>query len=174
MLEVGQVELAVIGQRNPADLDASGGGQHLPRDDVGVMLHVGQHDRIASPQVGSTPRGRNEIECFGGVLGEHDFVGFRGIDESSDGGPGTLEQVGRFCGQSIGAAIDRSVRGALERIHRLDHLAGLLRGVARIQVDEWAAVDHALQDREIVPDGCPIDGHGVLSSQSQTVARKAS
>ena len=45
--EVGEVELAVGGERHPAQLDAPLGGEHVPRHDVGVVLHLGQHDDVA-------------------------------------------------------------------------------------------------------------------------------
>ena len=40
LVEVGEVELEVGGQRDPAQLDAALGGEHVPRHDVGVVLHV--------------------------------------------------------------------------------------------------------------------------------------
>ena len=56
LVEVGQVELAVGGERDPAHLDAALGGEHLPRHDVGVVLHVGEHDDVAVAEVGPAPR----------------------------------------------------------------------------------------------------------------------
>ncbi len=55
-VEVGEVELAVGGERDPAQLDAALGGEHLPRHDVGVVLHVGEHDDVAGAEVGAAPR----------------------------------------------------------------------------------------------------------------------
>ena len=48
-VEIGQVELAVGGERNPAQLDAALGGEHVPGHDVGVVLHVGEHARRRRP-----------------------------------------------------------------------------------------------------------------------------
>ena len=72
--EVGEVELAVGGERHPAQLDAALGGQHVPRHDVGVVLHVGEHDDVAALQVGAAPRVRDQVQRLGGVLGEDDLV----------------------------------------------------------------------------------------------------
>ncbi len=44
-VEVGEVELAVGGERDPADLEALLGLELEPRDDVGVVLHLGEHAR---------------------------------------------------------------------------------------------------------------------------------
>ena len=46
-VEVGEVEPAVGGERDPAQLDAPLGGELVPRHDVGVVLHVGEHDDVA-------------------------------------------------------------------------------------------------------------------------------
>ena len=40
LVEVGEVEPEVVGERDPAQLDAAFGGEHVPRHDVGVVLHV--------------------------------------------------------------------------------------------------------------------------------------
>ena len=54
-VEVREVEAEVGGERDPAQLDAAFGGEHLPRNDVGVVLHVREHDRVAGLQVGRAP-----------------------------------------------------------------------------------------------------------------------
>ena len=82
--EVGEVELAVGGERDPAQLDAALGGEHVPRHDVGVVLHVGEHDDVAGAEVGPAPRLGDEVERLGGVLREHDLVGVAGVDEAGD------------------------------------------------------------------------------------------
>ncbi len=57
-VEVGEVELEVVGERDPAQLDAALGGEHVPRHDVGVVLHLGEHDGIALDQVVRGPTSR--------------------------------------------------------------------------------------------------------------------
>ena len=53
LVEVGEVEPEVVGQRDPAQLDAAFGGEHVPRHDVGVVLHVREHDASPSLQIGA-------------------------------------------------------------------------------------------------------------------------
>ena len=74
LVEVGEVELAIGREWHPPQLDAELGGEHVPRHDVGVVLHVGEHDDVAGAQVGTTPRGGDEVERFGGVLREDHLV----------------------------------------------------------------------------------------------------
>ena len=54
-VEVAEIELAIVGDGDPTDLEARLGGQHLPRDDVGVVLHDREHDGVAWAEVGPTP-----------------------------------------------------------------------------------------------------------------------
>ena len=60
-VEVGEVEAVVGGQRDPAQLDAALGGEDVPRHDVGVVLHLREHDGVAGlrgwPAPTSTRRG---------------------------------------------------------------------------------------------------------------------
>src|SRR4030095_4183693 len=46
---------------------------------------------------------------------------------------------------------------AVEARLRLDHLLGLLRRGARVQVDERLAVERAPEDREVVPDRLDVE-----------------
>ena len=104
-VEVVEVEAAVGGERDPAQLDAPLGGEDVPRHDVGVVLHVGEHDDVAGAEVGPAPRLGDEVERLGGVLGEDDLVGVAGVDEAGDLGPGAprrrrwpRRRGGRRCG----------------------------------------------------------------------------
>ena len=83
----------------------------VPRHDVGVVLHVGEHDDVAGGEVGPAPRLGDEVERLGGVLREHDLVGVAGVDEAGDLGPGRLVGVGGLGGEAVGAAVDRGVAG---------------------------------------------------------------
>ena len=73
-VEVGQVEAVVVGDGDPAQLDAALGGEDVPRHDVGVVLHVREHDGIALAQVGACPRVRDEVDGLGGVADVDDLV----------------------------------------------------------------------------------------------------
>ncbi len=76
-VEVAEVEPVVAGEGDPAELDAALGGEDLPRHDVGVVLHVGQHDGVALAQVGPGPRVRDQVDGLGRVADVDDLVGVR-------------------------------------------------------------------------------------------------
>jgi hypothetical protein len=161
-VEVGEVELPVGGERHPTDLDAELVAQHLPRDDVGVVLHVGEHDDIAFAEVGAAPRAGDQVQRLGRVLGEDHLVGGGCVDQAGDCCSGTFVRLGRFTGEPVRAAVDRSV-GVLEELgHRIDHPARLLRRVAGVEVDERLTVDLTGEDRELLAHRLQVERHGLI------------
>ena len=58
--------------------------EHQPGDEVGVVLHLGEHDDVAGRQVGPAPGVGDEVDRLGDVLGEDDLRGGRGADEAAD------------------------------------------------------------------------------------------
>ena len=80
--QVGQIELAVGGQRHPAQARCP---CLAPAFATGTMLAwcsmcVSTHD-VASVQIGATPRVSDQVQRLGRVLREDDFVRTAGIDE---------------------------------------------------------------------------------------------
>jgi hypothetical protein len=47
-IEFGQVEAVLVVEADPAELDAPLLGQHQPRHDVGVVLHVGEQHHVTA------------------------------------------------------------------------------------------------------------------------------
>ena len=101
IVEIGQVELTVSGEWNPANLDLAFLNQHHPRNDVGVMLHLGEYDNVTFAKIGSTPCLGNEVHRLRGVLGEHDFVDRRCVDQSGDGDAALFVGIGRLAGEPV-------------------------------------------------------------------------
>ena len=121
-VEVGEVEVAVGADRDPAQLDAELGGEQVPRDDVGVVLELGEHDGVAGPEVGAAPGLGHEVERLGGVLGEDDLAGCAGADEAGDLRAGALERGGGLLGDEVDAAVHVGVGRARSTCsHRVEH-----------------------------------------------------
>jgi hypothetical protein len=93
-----QVQLAISGQWHPPQLNATFGHELMPRHDVGVVFHVGQHHHITGAQMGATPPVGDQIHGLGRVAGEDDFFGTWRIDEAGDLGSRALISVGGFTG----------------------------------------------------------------------------
>ena len=71
LIEVRQIERVVVGHAEVAKLDAAFFLQHQPRHEVGVVLHLGEHDGVAFVEVGASPRVGDEVDGLGDVLREH-------------------------------------------------------------------------------------------------------
>ena len=61
-VEVGEVETVLVVDADPTQLDAPLLGQHQPRDDVGVVLHVGEQHDVAGAQVRPGPGGGDQVD----------------------------------------------------------------------------------------------------------------
>jgi hypothetical protein len=154
-LEVGEVEPAVVGQRDPAQRGAGALAEHLPRHQVGVVLHLGDADLVAGADREAAARGGvaegvgHQVVGLGGVLGEHHLVAVRRADEAGDGVAGRLVAVGRLLAQRVHAAVHVAVVLLHEAPLGVEHLRRLVRGRGVVEVDERVAVDLAGQHREV-------------------------
>ncbi len=148
-----RIERAGVVDGDPADGHPSFGGQHVPGDDVGVVLHLGQHDGVSSPEVGSTPGMGDKIESLGGVLGEQDLPGRRRrTDEAPHLGPGFFEQPGGLLGNGVHTAVDIGMGGLVVMTHGIEDSHRALGRCCRVEVDDGMPVDLAGQDREILAE----------------------
>ena len=94
------------------------------------------------------------------LLTERKGATLRWFGITDDGQPGALVGGGGLFAQLVAGPVDVRVVPLVELRHRVDHLAGLLRGVRAVQVGQrLPAADLALQDREVLPDPGPIEGH---------------
>ena len=55
----------------------------MPGHDVGVMLHHGEHDLVAGPDMGEAEAGGDEVDRLGRRAGEDDLVGRGGVEEAA-------------------------------------------------------------------------------------------
>ena len=131
------------------------------------MLHFGDHYLVArfqrqvlqrrvAPALGSPERGvgqrvADQVEALGGVGGPD---GFRvvGADEVRHGLARVLEGLGGFDREVVGAAVHGRVALLVELLLGFDHAERVLRRGPGIQVDQGLAVDHLVEDREVVAD----------------------
>ena len=125
-VEVAQVEAVVVGDGDPAQLDAALGGEDVPRHDVGVVLHLREHDGVALAQVGACPRVRDEVDGLGRIADVDDLVRVVCVHEPGDLGARRLECRGRLLGDRVHAAMDVGVVLAVVAVHRVEHCERLL------------------------------------------------
>ena len=87
-LEDVEAEDAVVGDRDELEVAVPLLDEELPRDEVGVVLHLGQDDRVAAVDVPAAPRVGDEVDRLGRVAGEDDLVAVGRVDEPRDLAPG--------------------------------------------------------------------------------------
>ena len=80
-LEHVEAEDAVVGDRDELEVAVLLLDEELPRDEVRVVLHLGQDDLVAARDVAAAPRVRDEVDRLGGVAREDDLVAVGRVDE---------------------------------------------------------------------------------------------
>ena len=80
-LEHVEAQDAVVGDRDELEVAVLLLDEELPRNEVGVVLHLGQDDRVAPADVPAAPRVGDEVDRLGGVAGEDDLVAVGRVDE---------------------------------------------------------------------------------------------
>ena len=105
-----QIEGAVVEDGNDFELGTAAFAKHLPGDDVGVVLEVGDEDFVTGCEVsGESEDGGDEIDAVGGAGGEDDLVRRWGVEVSGDRDAGFLVGSGGGLGEMVGAAVDVGV-----------------------------------------------------------------
>ncbi len=151
-------EHAVVGDRDELEVRVLLLGQDLPRDQVRVVLHLGEDDHVAPADVAPAPRVGDEVDRLGGVPGPDDLAGVRDADQTGDLAASTLVGSRGALGQLVDAAMDVGVVAAVVGVDRLDDHARLLRGRRGVQVDQRVPVHLLVQDREVRPQHGRIEG----------------
>ena len=146
-----EVELAVFQHGDVGELGLAVLAEKLPGHDVGVMLHLGQHDEVAAVDVLPPPRVGDQVDRGRRVRGEDRLLRGR-AEPLGDPLPRPFVEVGRLDGQGVDAAMDRGPRMRVVAGHRVDHgLRGLGRG-RRVEIRERVTCfGPVAQDREV---GC--------------------
>ena len=152
LLVLFEEQLAAVVHGNHAQLGALFFAQHLPRHDVGVVLHGGDDDLVALFDVLAAPGTGDQVDAFGGAADEDQLVGGRGIQEMPGLDARLFVGRGGALAQFVHAAMDVGAIHLVEMADGVDHHGGLLRGGGAIQVDQRLAVNRLLEDREILAD----------------------
>jgi hypothetical protein len=163
-VEVGEVEPSVGGDRHPAQGRAGAPAGLLPRDEVGVVLHLGDEDLVAGAQreaVTVTAAATrcavgegvgDEVDGLGGVAREDDLRG-TGTDERGDRRSGVLVGVGALLGELVRSAVNSRVGVLVEVSARRRAPAVACARWRRSRGRPAGAPAHrARQDREVGPD----------------------
>ena len=135
-------------------------GDHLPGNDVGVMLERRENDFIAGLKELAAVGLRDEVDSLSRPPHEDDLFCGTGPKECLDLLAGLLVGVGCTGGQGVGAAVNVGIVVRIEIRDGVDHALRLLRRRGIVEPHERLAVDLLIQDRKILADGRHVEGGG--------------
>ena len=110
--------------------------EELPRDQVRVVLHLGEEDLVAFVDVLFRPREPNEVDRLGRATGEDDRTRAGSADVTTAGIARTLVRLGCDLAELVDAAMDVRVLGFVEVDDPVDDLTRFLRGGGRVEIDQ--------------------------------------
>ena len=104
-LELVEKELASVADRCNPQLCASPLADHLPGDDVRVVLHLGDEDLVALAEMGRAIGLGNQVDRPGGAGGKDDLLTLGGVEEALRFDASALVGLGRALGEVVHAPV---------------------------------------------------------------------
>ena len=130
-----QIQLAGAAHGNKPQLELLLGSQHLPRYQVGVVLHGREQDGVARLERPRSPGTRHQVQRLGRVAREDDLAR-AGVDERRESPARVLVEGRGLLGDAVHAAMDVRVARAVVTVHRVQHALRLLRCGGAVEVHE--------------------------------------
>ncbi len=152
-----QPNLAGIVERDHTQIGVLLPAQHLPGDDIAVMLQAGQDDLIARMDIGSAKGLGDEIDRLGRPAREDQLTQARNADELLHLDASFLVKLRGPFAERMNAAMHVGVIVFVIVPKRLDHRPRLLRRRGIVEIDERLAVHLLMQDRKIGADAFDIE-----------------
>ena len=145
-------ELPVVGDGNDAQADALTGLQELPRDDVAVVLHLGEDDLVALLHESLSEAGGHEVDALRGAAGEDNLRCAAGIQEAAHRLARSLVKLCGLLRKEVHAAMHVGIHVIVFLRHRLHDLTRLLRRRRIVEIDERVLpIKNLTKDGEVVP-----------------------
>ena len=144
-----EVECAVVVHGDDAQVHSLALTEHLPGNDVAVVLHGRDDDFVACMAEGFAEREGQQVDAFGRAAGEDDLARRTGVDEAAHGFARLLVQFGGLLREEVDAAVYVGIHVVVFVADGFDHLARLLRRRGVVEIDERTAIDLTLKDGKI-------------------------
>jgi hypothetical protein len=137
--EVLQLQAPIIPKRYGFDPGPRALADQVPGHQVGVVLHLGQENFVAGPQVAQPPGIGHQVEGLGGVAHE-DNLALLGPNKAGQGAAGLLVGLAGLRREGVGPPVHAGVEFPVVAGYRLDDRFGLLAGGRRVEVDQLGMV----------------------------------
>ena len=175
LLELVHDQFAGIVDRRNLDHRAATLGDELPRHDVRMMLHDGQHDLVARPELGPAPARGDQVDSLGGAADEDDFALIGRAEELAGLLARAFHRLGRLLAHEVDAAVDVGVLGLVGMADRIDDGIGLLRARPIVEIYQLVVVVHrGGEDREVGTDALDVESAvGDIHAASLASSREA-
>ncbi len=122
----------------------------MPRHDVGMVLHHGEHDLVARLDQRREIGVAHEVDRLGAAAREDDLVRVAGVEELLHADARFFVALGRRAREIVHAAVHIRIFAGGEIVHGIQHVVRLLRRGRVVEIDELLAVHLAREDREVV------------------------
>src|SRR5471032_2329404 len=123
--------------------------QHLPWNDVRMVLHFREDNAITGMKFSTAKGIRDQINGFRRPFNKDDFFSGRRIDKFCGLLTDIFHLLGRFCAQGVNTAVNRGITMLIEFELARNNLARLLGAGRAIKVVQRLAVNFTAQQREI-------------------------
>ena len=139
---------------------------HLPRDQVRVMLHLRDDDLVSGLERPSHTLG-DQVDRFRGAPREDDLLAKAGAHEGPHRIARPFVELRRLFTQGMDGAVDVGVAALIVSAHRLDDLSRLLARGRRVEIGERRSIDHPLKDGKIRAASFAYAAHRATSLRSR-------
>jgi len=157
LLVLVQQDLSAVIDRNDAQPRSLLRRQHLPWNDIGVVLDPANDDFVFLPDVLSSPTLCHQIDGLGCTTHEDDLFGRRRVEEVRDLGASIFVGVGGAGGQIVCSTVNVGVLVLVEIPEAVDDGLRLLRGGCVVEPDQWAAINLLVQDRKVAANASDVE-----------------
>lgn len=156
-------ERSGIVERKHSQLRPLALAEHLPRNDVRMVLHLGRNHVVALSDEMPAEAVRDQIDRGGRPRREDDLARRAGAYEPADGLACGLVLVGAGLAHVVQSPVHVGIHPAMQPVDLVDHRARLLGRRPAIEVRQRTAVDLAGKDRKVGPYFLYVESHHIRS-----------
>ncbi len=130
--------------------------QHLPGDDVRVVLHRRQHHLVAGVDIHAAKRLGDKVDRLRGAARENHVANARSANKALHAEARLFIRLGGPLAERVDGTMHVGVVRLIVMANRLDDRAWLLRRCGVVEVDQRLAVHLLLQDRKVRPNALHV------------------